>query len=159
MHINTRGRNYSFCPEWPVSGGRSFTTFSRDKEHAQRLSLSHARMLSHPFPAEDPGGLPVHRAQQNPVLQTEPGCRRMEPRWTPPALHSRERRLGSRWEPSSLQPLEHCFCPLLPVKVVSSFLMMLGGIATLCPKSQLNLISLTFHTDCTPPQAEWNLSY
>lgn len=84
MHINTQGRNYSFCPEGPVSGGRSYTAFSTDKEHTQRLSLSHARMVSHPFPAEDPGGLPVHRAQQNPVLQREPGCRHMEPRWNPP---------------------------------------------------------------------------
>ena len=146
MHINTQGRNYSFCPEGPVSGGRSYTAFSTDKEHTQRLSLSHARMVSHPFPAEDPGGLPVHRAQQNPVLQREPGCRHMEPRWNPPPPPS----LASRWGPSSLQPSERCFCRLLPVKVVSAFLMMSGGIATLCPKSQPNLISFTFHTNCTP---------
>lgn len=50
------------------------------------------RVLSHPFPAEDPGELPP-TAPRNPVPQREPGCRHMEPRWrpTPDRTHLRER--------------------------------------------------------------------
>lgn len=132
MHRNTRGRNW-FCPEWPVSGGRSFTTFSKDKEHAQRLSESCTNAVT-PFPCRGPGraSCPQSTAEPRPTDRTRVPAHGAG--GEPPALHSRERRLGSKMRAIVFLLVGALLLYLLPVKVVSSFLMMLGGIATLCPQ-------------------------
>lgn len=112
------------------------------------------RGLSHPFPAEDPGELPS-TASRNPVPQREAGCRHMEPRWrpTPGRTHLRElagiRMRAVLFAAVGALLLSPASCQSGKL-AVSSFLMLSGGIATLCPKSQPNLISSTFHTNCTP---------
>ena len=120
MHRNTRGGNQSSCPEWPVSDGRSYTASSRDEEHAHRLSLSlaeccHTLSLQRTRASFLPQhlGTPFHRENQ--------GAGTWSRGEGPPLIaHIWESGLASGWEPSSLQPWEHCFCPLLSVKAVSS---------------------------------------
>lgn len=112
-----------------------------------------------PFPAEDPGGLPaVPQSSRTPSYRQRTRVPAHGAEVNPPACtlerdgsdQDESRCLCNHWSTASV--------PASCQSGRSSFLMMLGGIV-LCPKSQLNLISFTFHTDCTPPQAEWNLSY
>lgn len=95
MHRNTRGGNYSPCPERPVSGGRSYTTSSRDEEHARRLSLSHAECC-HTLSLQRTRAsfLPQHRG--TPFHRENQGAGTWSPGEGPPLISHNWERAGIR---------------------------------------------------------------